>query len=180
MPASRLTRSWIWSLSLLATSLAVSLLLLRHAERVRAWGSYGYTGAFALAFTGNALVATPFPWVFPIAALGTVYPHGWIVLAAALGAACGEVVPYAMGFGLASHPRAGRLAERFGARSRARKTLVVLGLAFSPVLSYPGLAAGLFRYPLWATFAIVVLAEACKVWLFVSAPSAGVGLHLLP
>ncbi len=55
---------------------------------------------------------------------------------------------------------------------------MVLGLAFSPVLSYPGLVAGILRYPLWVTFGMTLIAEAVKVWLFIHGMGYVDRLHL--
>lgn len=159
-------------LVILGASISLSLVLLRFDEQLTRAGSFGYIGAFGLAFTGNALVAVPFPWIFPVAAMGTVYPIQWVVLVGALGAACGEVIPYALGVGVARLGRPSKVLNFLESLSGIKKTVIVLGLAFSPVLSYPGLLAGVFRYPVWVTFAITLAAEGVKIWMFTQ------GVHL--
>ena len=155
------------TLALVVLSIAGALALLRFQEEVRRLGEFGYVGAFVLALVGNALVAVPFPWIFPVAAMGTVYSPIGIVAAAAAGAACGEAIPYLLGRGLARSARPARLARWLESMSGLQKSLVLVGLAFSPVLSYPGLAAGVLRYPAWATLGLTLIAEGAKVWLFI-------------
>ncbi len=165
------TQDTLRAAAFLVVSLTATSLLLLFRDDVKLLGNFGYAGAFALAFTGNALVAVPFPWIFPVAAMGAVYSPLWITLVAALGAAVGELVPYLLGHSLSRAARSSALAARLASLSRIKKTLVLMALAFSPILSYPGLAAGILRYPIWATFAMTLVAEGFKVWLFINGVS---------
>ncbi len=136
-------------------------------------GEFGYLGAFGVAVAGNAVVAAPFPWLLMVAPLGVSYSHPWLVLAAASGAVLGALLPYAFGLRVAEHSRHNRWVERLSAMAGWKKTLVVIALSFSPVLSYPTLAAGLVRYPLLITLGIVLITEGVKVWLALEATTLG-------
>lgn len=171
-------RETLGALALVVLSIAGAMALLRFQEEVKRLGEFGYVGAFGLALVGNALVAVPFPWIFPVAAMGTVYSPIGIVAAAAAGAACGELIPYRLGTGLARGARHSRLTSRLESMPGWIKWLVVVGLAFSPVLSYPGLVAGVLRYPAWATLGITLIGEGTKVWLFIHGMAYVNGLHL--
>ena len=160
-------RSTLVAVATAAATIAASVVLLKFSDQVMRLGQFGYLGAFALAAVGNALVTVPFPWVFPVAAMGTVYSPYGIVAAAAAGAALGEIVPYLLGAGLARNSPASWLVTRLESLSPRKKTMVVLAMAFSPVLSYPGLAAGVLRYPTWLTLSIIAVAEGFKVWLYI-------------
>lgn len=163
---------------MLAFSLAGALLLLKYHDQVHTLGRFGYVGAFVLALVGNALVAVPFPWIFPVAAMGATYSPAGIIASAAVGAAIGEVVPYLMGRSFSDAARSSRLTRWIASLSGVRKTIVLVGLAFSPVLSYPGLAAGVFRYPVWAMVLLTIVAEGFKIWLFIAAASTAHRLFL--
>lgn len=171
-------RGTLATLALLLMSIAGAMALLRFQEEVKRLGEFGYVGAFGLALVGNSLVAVPFPWIFPVAAMGNIYSPIGITAVAGVGAACGEVVPYLLGVGLARGTRHSWLTSRLESMSRLKKLLVLLGLAFSPVLSYPGLAAGVLRYPVWSTLGIIMVAEGVKVWLFIHGISYVHGLKV--
>ena len=172
-------RETLWALAMLLVSAAGAIVLLRFEDQVRALGQFGYLGAFGLAFLGNALVAVPFPLIFPVAAIGTIHSPLWITVVAALGAASGEVVPYLLGLNLTR--RAGGLGRiaRLESLSGVKKTLVLAGLALSPVLSYPGLVARVLRYPAWAIFGMTAMAEGLKVYLFIKGVSVASKLLFL-
>ncbi len=155
-------------------TIALSTLLYVYRHDVERLGRYGYFGAFILPFIGNASVAVPFPWIFMMVPLGEVYPHVWVTIVAALGAATGEIIAYVLG---ARVSQSSWLATKLAKLSRPKQTALVIAISFSPVLSYPGMAAGILRYPLWVMFAIVFVGEAVKVWLLLEA--TGYGLHIL-
>lgn len=172
-------RETLWALSMLLVSAAGAIVLLRFEGQVQALGQFGYLGAFGLAFIGNALVTVPFPWLFPVAAIGSIYSPLWITVVAALGAAAGEVVPYVLALNLTRRAGSSGLIARLESLSGVKKTLVLAGLALSPVMSYPGLVAGVLRYPAWATFAMTAMSEGLKVYLFIKGVSVASRLLFL-
>ena len=148
-----------------AAVVALSFFVLIERGRLDGLGRYGYLGAFVLGFVGSTVVAVPFPWLLILAPLGLVYPHLWLTLAAVLGTLLGSYLPYLLGQRIVEQTRFRVLAERVERMPGWKKVLVVMALAASPVASYPGLAAGVLRYPwIWAML-ITFVAEAAKVML---------------
>lgn len=162
----------------LAFAVAITALVLAFRSQLVKLAGIGYLGAFILAVAGNAALTVPFPWIFPVAAMGAVYNPVWIALVAAVGAAIGETAPYLLGRRLATHAAENGLVRHLNALSPTKKWLVVTGSAFSPIASYPGLVGGMMGYPVWATCAITLIAEAAKVLLIAKLLSAG--SHFLP
>jgi membrane protein YqaA with SNARE-associated domain len=148
-------------------------LVLYYRDSIKDLSQLGYAVAFIPAFIGNAIVAGPFPWIFPVAALGTVNSVPLVVLLAALGAATGGLLPYFMGHGLARHSQKhqplSKIAQRVKNLSGLKKTFVVIGLSLSPIVNYPELVAGAMQYPIYVVFIITLFAEGLKVWLFILA-----------
>lgn len=162
-------RDILITLAVLLPTIALSAIMVVFRDHLKDLAGLGYAGAFALAFIGNAVVFVPFPWIIPVAAMGAIYAPVPVLLCAAVGAACGGVLPYAAGARLSHGSRSSWLVTRLNGLAGPRKTLVVFALALSPVFSYPGLASGVLRYPLWATFAITLVAEGGKLWLATNA-----------
>jgi len=144
-------------------------LVLYYQDSIKDLSQLGYAGAFI----GNAIVAGPFPWIFPVAALGTVNSVPLVVLLAAPGAATGGLLPYFMGHGLTRHSQKhqplSKISQRVKNLSGLKKTFVVIGLSLSPIVNYPELVAGAMWYPIYVIFVVTLLAEGLKAWIFILA-----------
>ncbi len=159
-------------LAMAGAAIALSVAAFLFRRELEHLGRFGYLGAFLMPAVGCSLVSVPFPWILILAPMGQAYSHVWLTVLAALGAASGELVAYALGARLGGANWLTRLLPRL---SKPRQTALVVGLAFSPLFSYPGLIAGALRYPLWAMVAIVFVAEGTKVWLLIQATTVGLG-----
>ena len=160
---------WV-TLGIGVTISALVILFRGHLARL---AGLGYAGAFVLALIGNAALTVPFPWVFPVAAMGAVYNPVRIALVAATGAAIGETAPYILGRRLALHAESSSIVRGMQGLSRLKQCLVITGSAFSPIASYPGFVGGMMRFPVWATCAITLAGEFTKVLIITKAVAAG-------
>ncbi|MBI3744719.1 MAG: hypothetical protein HY261_10620 [Chloroflexi bacterium] len=153
------------SIGLVLLSFGLTALLWGLQDQVKSLGGYGYLGVFLFALAANMPVVTVFPWLLVIAPLGAVYNPGLLAVTAASGATLGELLPYALGSNIAPNLPSTGILRRLTRLNMWQRTIVVLGMSLSPAFSFPGLAAGVLRYPLWATLSMKFVTELPKVYL---------------
>ena len=176
------TKQGLIALLLLVGSVVVSVLLLLHKVHVRELVALGYLGAFLLPLVGNALPTVPFPWLVIVAALGALYSLWLVVILAVVGGTIGHGIAYWAGRSLNTEnwrfPQSSRLTRFLGSLHHWQKTAAVAAFALSPVMSCPGLVAGILRYPPAPMFAIIIPFEGLKIWL--AATGVYVAMHWRP
>lgn len=128
-------------------------------------GHFGYLGVAVIAFLGNVPVIPVFPWLALVAPLSGLYPTPGLVAAGAIGAGLGEVLPYLVGSTIYKVRRNDPWVVRLYSLPGWVRLLAILALSLSPVFSFPGLAAGILRIPLWAMTLIKIATEGLKLWL---------------
>ena len=174
-----LTKQGLIALLLFAGSLTVSLLIVFHKVNVKELVALGYIGAFFLPLIGDALPTVPLPWLLIVAALGAAYSLWLVVLLAVVGATIGHGIAYWMGRSLTIEtwrfPQSARLTRFLGSLRPWQRTVAVAVLSLSPIMSCPGLVAGVLRYPPLPTFSIIIPSEAVKIWL--AATGVYIALH---
>lgn len=158
---------------LLAGSIGCSVLVFLYRHDIERLGRFGYLGAFILPVIGNAMLWVPFPWIFIVGSMSSFYSPVWLAVVAGTGATIGELVPYVLGLHVSHPASANGLSKRLSALSWWKKTAIIVATAFSPIISYPGFAAGVLRYPMLVTAGITLAAETTKVWLVVEAARLG-------
>jgi membrane protein YqaA with SNARE-associated domain len=131
----------------LAGVISLSLLIFSLRGRAEEYAAYGYPGIFLLSLLSNATVILPAPGLAVTFAMGAVFHPVGVAMAAASGAALGELSGYvagASGRGVLSQTATYRKIEgwtqRFGG-------WVILFLAFipNPLFDVAGAAAGALR-----------------------------------
>jgi uncharacterized membrane protein YdjX (TVP38/TMEM64 family) len=138
------------AVSLLAV-LGIVVLVYSLRDKADQLAVYGYPGIFLIALLANATVFLPAPGVAVVFAMGGVFNPLLVALAAATGAALGELTGYLAGFsgqGLVEHSAAfGRIApwvSRWGALA-----ILVFAALPNPFFDVAGVAAGMFKMPLY-------------------------------
>ena len=160
----RMAGGWLGSCCLIAClGAAAGLFLTRHHLSVL--GHFGYLGVALIAFLGNAPMIPVFPWLVLIGPLSGLYPTTGLVIAGAVGAGLGEGLPYLVGSNLYKARCNDRWVMRLASLPGWVRLVVVLLLSLSPVFSFPGLAAGVLRIPLWAMTGMKIATEGLKLWL---------------
>ena len=117
------------------------------ADRLK---EYGYLGAFLISALLNATVVLPAGNFLVLAALGATMPSPTLVgLAAALGAAIGEMTGYLAGFsGRAVVPSHHKWYRRIHAWLDRYGMWAIFGLSAAPlVFDVAGITAGVMRFP---------------------------------
>ena len=139
----------------LVVAIFVSLFLFfyRYPEKIEAFESLGYLGAFLICLITNATVILPFPGIVLIFALGAAFNPLLIGLAAGIGGTIGEMTAYLLGYSgrgvvknVKFYDRAAQWLKRWG-------SLTVFVFAATPLpFDVLGIAAGLLRFPFWKFF----------------------------
>jgi membrane protein DedA with SNARE-associated domain len=155
-------------LTLLAV-IAIVIFVYSLRGRTEQLAAYGYPGVFLIALLANATVVLPAPGVAVVFAMGGVLNPLWVALAAATGAALGELTGYLAGFsgqGLvensARYERIAPWVNRYGALA-----IFFFAALPNPFFDVAGVAAGMLRLPLrkflpacWAGQTVKMLAFA--------------------
>ena len=176
----RTPSDWVRALvplvSALLLSLLIILLITQFKELIQTLKGYGYLGAFAIGFLGNATVILPAPSLAFTTALGSVLNPILVGVAAGAGEALGEITGYLAGIsgkGLIenrTHYEAlcGYM-DRYGGW-----VFFVLAAIPNPLFDIAGIAAGVVRFPLWKFLLSALAGKILKAIIF-----AGVGRQLL-
>ncbi|MBI3159963.1 MAG: VTT domain-containing protein [Chloroflexi bacterium] len=130
----------------IAISVAVFLLPESEAERLR---NYGYPGIFLFSILANATVILPAPGLLLVFSFGARFHPLGVALAAAAGAAIGELSGYLAGFGGQAVFERADVYARLEGWMRKNGPLTVMALAFvpNPFFDLAGMAAGALRMP---------------------------------
>jgi membrane protein YqaA with SNARE-associated domain len=146
----------------------ISLVLYQYRDRVRELQFLGYPGIFIVSFFSSVTIILPVPGVLFTSLMGAVFHPFWVALAAASGAALGELSGYLAGFsgqGVAERTPA---YERIEAWMKRYGPWVVLVLAFvpNPLFDMAGMISGALKMPLWKFLVFCWIGKLGKMLLF--------------
>jgi membrane protein YqaA with SNARE-associated domain len=171
---------WVRALSPLALALLLSLTIILlvavFREKVEALKGYGYLGAFAVGFAGNATVILPAPSLAFTVALGGILNPLLVGVVAGAGEALGEMTGYLAGISgkrivesRDRYEKVQRLMDRHGGW-----VFFVLAAIPNPLFDIAGITAGVVRFPVWKFLLSAWAGKTIKAILF-----AGLGRQLL-
>lgn len=155
---------WTGAIILVGTLIAAGGLFLARGH-LAALPHLGYGGVAIIAFLGNAPLIPVFPWMLLVAPMHSIYSTWGLVAVGAAGAAAGEVFPYVIGSHLHKAQRVPGWLSRLTSLPQWARYLAVFFISLSPAVSFPGLAAGVLRVPLWSMTLMKVATEGTKLWL---------------
>lgn len=155
----------------LIASLVLSILFFEYKEFFRGTASLGLFGIFVINFISSATFFVSGPAFLTIFAGGSIYYSWHVALVGSLGSAFGDCLGYVFGF-------SGRkLIEEKLAKNKWYKLIhsyfhryggwILLGFAFipNPFFDSIGIIAGVFRYPLWKYFVIVLVGRFIRYYM---------------
>jgi len=148
--------------------IAISLLIVLNAQRIRELGRYGYAGIFLLSLAANATIILPAPgWLIPIAAGSALNPL-LVGLVAGTGQTLGELTGFLAGASgriiledRERYERVSALARRYGLW-----IFVVLGFVPNPLFDLAGITAGALRIPVLAFLGATWVGKTARAILF--------------
>lgn len=148
MPPNR--RTTLLRVASLLAVVAIVILVYSLGGKAKQLAIYGYPGIFVIAMLSNATIFLPAPGVAIVFALGGVLSPLPLALAAATGAALGEMTGFIAGYsgqGLveksATYERIYPWVDRFGAWA-----IFILAALPNPFFDFAGVAAGMLKLPL--------------------------------
>jgi membrane protein YqaA with SNARE-associated domain len=127
--------------------ISVAIFLFR--DQMASLAALGYPGVFLVSLLGNATIILPAPYLLIVFAMGSSLSPPLVALAAATGAALGEMTGYAAGYGGRAVIPAGRTYERLKGwmERRGGITVFLLAAITNPFADVGGIIAGTLRYP---------------------------------
>lgn len=142
-------RITVLRLAALAAVVAITVLLLSLGSEAQRFAEYGYPGIFLVSLLSNATVILPAPGLAVTFSMGAVFHPAGVALAAATGAAIGELSGYLAGFSGQGVLARTKVYERVEGWTRRYGAWAILGLAVipSPLFDLAGAAAGALKMP---------------------------------
>ena len=150
------------------------------AEQAESLARYGFAGIFLLSLLSYATILLPAPGLAIVFAMGGVFPPAGLALAAAAGAALGELSGYLVGFSGQTVVERGDRYERLqGWMSRnGPATIFVLALIPNPLFDLAGVTAGALRMPILRFLLWTFLGQAVKMTVFAYAGATSISALL--
>jgi membrane protein YqaA with SNARE-associated domain len=136
----------------LLVAIAVTVLIITFREELSEFDDLAYWGAFMAMLVGNATVIFPVPGLMVVFALGGTLDPLLVALAAAPGAALGELTGYFAGYSGSSlaQKRAGYHAvEQWMVRYGLFTVAAMAAIPPNPAFDMAGIAAGVMRLKWW-------------------------------
>jgi membrane protein YqaA with SNARE-associated domain len=132
-------------------AVAITILIFVFREHVRALDKLAYLGGFLAMLIGNATILLPVPGLVFVFALGGTLNPLLVALAAAPGAALGELTGYAAGYGGSAIVDNWKLYYRLEAWMKRYGPFVIIALAAvpNPFFDLAGIVAGTIRMKWW-------------------------------
>jgi membrane protein YqaA with SNARE-associated domain len=159
----------------------ISILIFLYRDQAEQLAQYGYLGIFLLSILSNATIILPAPGVAIVFAMGSVFNPVGVALAAAAGAAIGELSGYLAGFGgqAVIHDNAtyNRIYNWMHThRSLSFVMIFVLAAIPNPFFDIAGIAAGALRIPVWQFLIWAFFGKTLKMLFFAFAGSISLNL----
>lgn len=157
----------------LSILLIVGLSILAYAFRdeLRRLSEYGYLAAFLIPLLANATVVVPIPGVWIIAGLGALYNPLLVAILGGLGAACGELTGYMVGYNsqglMHESARYQRILQWMSMHDRLADTvIVIMAVIPNPFFDLTGIAAGSLKIPVWRFYLFCAIGSIIKMMVF--------------
>lgn len=141
--------SLLRALSLLAV-IGISVFVFSIRDQADQFAAYGYPGIFLIALLANATVLLPAPGLAVVFTMGHIFNPLGVTLAAASGAALGELSGYLAGFSGQAVIERMDIYEKIVPWVEKHGTLAIFVLASvpNPFFDLAGIAAGVTKIPL--------------------------------
>jgi membrane protein DedA with SNARE-associated domain len=137
-------------------------------SRALEFEKYGYAGIFVIALMANATIFLPAPGIAVVYAMGGVFNPLWVGLAAATGAALGELTGYLIGFSGQAvierrdiFDRVKPWVDKYGGWA-----ILALSAIPNPFFDIAGVAAGMIRMSVFTFLLFTWLGQLIKMSLF--------------
>ena len=162
-----------WRLTLLRGTallfvIGLSLALYIYRDRVRELQALGYPGIFLVSLFSSATIILPVPGVLFTSVMGAVFNPFWVAVAAATGAALGELSGYLAGFGgqaVVEHSPAYDRIEGWMSQY-GQWAILFLGFIPNPFFDIAGMMAGAMKMPVWRFLVFCWIGKLGKMLLF--------------
>ena len=160
----------------LAAVIAITAGLLSLGAEAERFAEYGYPGIFLVSLLANATVILPAPGLAVTFSMGAVFHPAGVALAAATGAAIGELSGYLAGFSGQGVLARTKVYERVEGWTRRYGAWAILGLAVipSPLFDLAGAAAGALKMPLLRFLAFCWVGKLIKMSIVAYAGAASI------
>ncbi len=148
--------------------LGLTLVLYIFRQQVHRLQGLGYPGIFLVSLFSSATIILPVPGVLFTSVMGAVFNPFWVAVAAASGAALGELSGYLAGFsgqGVAERTPAYERIEGWMKRY-GQWAILVLGFIPNPFFDVAGMIAGALKMPLWRFLLFCWIGKLAKMLLF--------------
>lgn len=162
------TRTTLLRILALVFVVGLSVVLYIFRDRVQELEGLGYTGIFLVSLFSSATIILPVPGVLFTSMMGAVFNPLWVALAAATGAALGELSGYLAGFSGSGVAEKTALYEKMERWMRRFGGVTVLVFAFipNPLFDMAGMIAGALKMKLWKFLLFCWLGKLGKMLLF--------------
>jgi membrane protein YqaA with SNARE-associated domain len=164
----------IGAASIFVLSIVLSIAFFIFRDFFKESASLGLIGLFILNFVSNASFFVSAPAFPAVVAGGNLYPPILVALVSSLGATAGDSIGFAFGFAghkLTKHKlekkKWFRILEKHFKKYRGW-LLFAFALIPNPVFDAIGLIAGIFAYPFFRFFLIVLLGRLIRYYLLAS------------
>ncbi len=146
-----LWRAYAVRIIAVATSLAITGLVLAFHDRLAALAGYGYVGVFLVSVIGNATVILPVPSLAAVFAGGGVLNPLIVGLVAGVGEPLGELTAYLAGYGGSAVVEDSERYRRVRGymENHGMLTIFVLSAIPNPLFDLAGIVAGMSHMPVW-------------------------------
>ena len=149
-------------------------------EQAASLARYGYAGIFLLSLLSYATILLPAPGLAIVFAMGGVFPPAGLALAAAAGAALGELSGYLVGFSGQTVVEHSDRYERLQSwmRRNGPATIFILALIPNPLFDLAGVTAGVLKMPVLRFLLWTFLGQAVKMTAFAYAGAVSISALL--
>lgn len=124
----------------------------------------GYPAVFFIGLLGSASILVPIPSIIAVCTGGVLLTPAVVGMVAAVGETTGELTGYLAGFGGRAMVSRGPMYQRLERQAQRRGwiPLFLLAVIPNPVFDVAGISAGVFRYPVWRFFGVVLAGKLIK------------------
>lgn len=171
------TRSLILRGLSLAAFAAITLFVFSVRDRAAELAVYGYPGIFLVAMLSSATVLFPAPGLAVVFGMAGVFHPFGVAIAAAMGAAIGEITGYLAGIGGRSVVERTDIYIRLEPFVRKYGALAIVALAAipNPFFDLASIAAGALKLPFWKFILAALAGQIIKMTIIAYAGSLSLG-----
>jgi uncharacterized membrane protein YdjX (TVP38/TMEM64 family) len=170
-------RLTVLRLLVLLAVIGITVFIFSIRDQAEQFAAYGYPGIFLLSLLANATIILPAPGAALTFAMGAVFHPLGVTVAAATGAALGELTGYMAGFSgqavienASAYERLLQWTRRYGGLA-----IFVLAAIPNPIFDLAGIAAGALRMPIWLFLLCAWTGKLVNAALFAFGGAASIG-----